>query len=101
MPRGAWTWRGGERVPGSFAAPIDVRSAAALALAKCGDETAANSLRRLAVAAKSVGLRQAAVVALGVLRSDDPTDRGFLLGLVRDRSADEAVRPPAAVALGL
>lgn len=84
---------------------FDIRSAAAIALAKCGDETVVPTLGRMA---RGEGGRahkvveESAALAFGLLGKDGDDIRSTLLQIVDDKQRNASyVRPFAAVSLGL
>jgi HEAT repeat protein len=83
---------------------FDVRSAAAIALAKIGDASVAEDLRRLA-SAEGKGTHkvvvESAALALGLLEKDDAATRECLVSLAVDRERSGSfARPFSAISLG-
>ena len=84
---------------------FDIQSAAALALAKIGDETIVDTLKKMALDEKNEYQRQvveSAALAFGLLQKDNEEIRSFLIDLVADKDRNASyVRPFAAISLGL
>src|SRR5256885_514169 len=87
------------------AGPPAAASAAELGLAKIGDESIVDTLKKMAVnESKSYHreVQETAGLALGLLQKDTPEIRGFLIELVKDTKYDASfLRPFSAISLGL
>lgn len=87
---------------------FDIQSAAAIALAKIGDETIVPTLQAMALNEGS-GQKsyhkivvESSALAMGLLQKDTPEIRDFLLEIVANKDMNASyVRPFAAVSLGL
>jgi HEAT repeat protein len=82
-----------------------IRSASELGLAKIGDTDSVEVLRRMAAnESKSLHreVEETAALALGLMQTDDPETRAFLVDVVTKQASDGTfVRPFSAVSLGL
>ncbi len=86
---------------------FDIQSAAALALAKIGDESIIPTLKKMALNDGKDGgynkvVEESAALAFGLLQKDTAEVREFLIDLVSDKDRNASfVRPFAAISLGL
>ncbi len=86
---------------------FDIQSAAALALAKIGDETLVETIKKMATNERSTGkyhkvVVESAALAFGLLQKNNVEVREFLLTILLDEKRNSSfVRPFAAVSLGL
>ena len=82
-----------------------IQSAAQLGLAKIGDETIVDTLKKMAMDDGKTyhrEVRESAGLALGLLQKDTPEIRSFLIETVKDSSRDDTfLRPFSALSLGL
>jgi HEAT repeat protein len=82
-----------------------IQSAAELGLAKIGDESIVETLKKMATnESKSYHreVQETAGLALGLLQKDTPEIRQFLIDLVKDNKNDSSfLRPFSAISLGL
>jgi HEAT repeat protein len=83
-----------------------IQSAAELGLAKIGDESIVDTLKKMAVNDGPTKyhreVQETAGLALGLLQKDTPEIRGFLIDMVKDSKRDDSfLRPFSAISLGL
>jgi HEAT repeat protein len=82
-----------------------IQSAAELGLAKIGDESIVETLKKMALNEGNVyhrEVQESAGLAFGLLQKDTPEIRSFLIELVKDSSKDSSyLRPFSALSLGL
>jgi len=82
-----------------------IQSAAELGLAKIGDDSILETLKKMATNDNKTyhrEVQETAGLALGLLQKDTPEVRQFLIDLVKDSKRDESfLRPFSAISLGL
>ena len=82
-----------------------IQSAAELGLAKIGDESIVETLKKMAMddgKGYHREVRETAGLALGLLQKDTPEIRSFLIEMMKDSSRDDTfLRPFSAISLGL
>jgi HEAT repeat protein len=83
-----------------------IQSAAELGLAKIGDETIIDTLKKMALNEAKPPyhreVQESAGLAFGLLQNDSKEVRGFLIDMVKDSARDDSfLRPFSAISLGL